>query len=58
MEYFPPWMKEIVNNFLNQAMIVGHTMCYINSAVNPFIYYFMSSAFRKQVIFTIAGVKL
>ena len=47
-EYLPTEYKTILNNFLNHSMVVAHTMCYINSTINPFIYYFMSSAFRKQ----------
>ena len=49
LEYIPSEYKGLLNNFLNHSMVVAHTMCYINSAINPFIYYFMSSAFRKQV---------
>ena len=49
MDFISEGSKEFLTNFLAQAMVVGHTMCYINSAINPFIYYFMSAAFRKQV---------
>ena len=31
------------------GQVVGHTLCYINSAINPLVYYFMSEAFRNKV---------
>ena len=49
LEYIPSSYQPAVNQFLTHGMVVAHTMCYINSAINPYIYYTMSQAFNKQV---------
>jgi len=48
IDYIHEDYRDSLNNFLNHSMVVAHTMCYINSTLNPFIYYIMSSTFRKQ----------
>jgi hypothetical protein len=49
LEYIPSSYQPAVNQFLTHSMVVAHTMCYINSAINPYIYYTMSQAFNNQV---------
>jgi len=44
----PEHYQSQVESLVAHGQIVGHTMCYINSAINPFIFYTMSQAFKKQ----------
>lgn len=37
-----------LNNVLMYAGIITHCMCYINSSINPIIYYFMSAQFKVR----------
>ena len=39
----------MVQGIVAHGQVVGHTMCYINSAINPYIYYTKSQAFKDQV---------
>jgi hypothetical protein len=39
----------MVQGIVAHGQVVGHTMCYINSAINPFIFYTMSKSFKKKV---------
>ena len=50
LDYIPSSFQSYVNQFLTHGMVVGHTMCYVNSAINPYIYYTMSQAFKDQVM--------
>ena len=41
--------KEVLGKLLLPAAVITHALCYLNSAVNPIIYYFMSAQFKGQV---------
>ncbi|CAB4066560.1 HCRTR2 [Lepeophtheirus salmonis] len=43
-----PTVYERINWFIIQAGIFTHCMFYLNSAINPIIYYFMSAQFKAQ----------
>ena len=48
-EYVPAELQDHVGHMVARGQVVGHTLCYINSAINPLVYYFMSEAFKNKV---------
>ena len=48
-EYVPAELQDHVGHMVAHGQVVGHTLCYINSAINPLVYYFMSEAFKNRV---------
>lgn len=47
-DIIPPSHRPLVGQIVAHGQLVGHTMCYINSALSPAIYIHMSQAFRTQ----------
>ena len=47
---YHPHLQRVLGPVITHGQAVAHTLCYVNSAINPILYYMMSDLFKKKVI--------